>query len=93
MSAVSMHGGLERPMSDTIKMKPELQWRPQDAGGARVLGHLPGNTAKREWKKPKRKKYSTVNPAERSWSYEKCLDIRNLDAEFGACPAGFQSLV
>ena len=37
-------------------------------------------------------KYVTVNKTERSWRPEEHFDIRHGDdAEFGVCPAGFQS--
>lgn len=29
------------PLCDVVKVKPKLQWRPQDAGDAKVVGHLP----------------------------------------------------
>lgn len=36
-----MYGGLERPMNETMNVKPGLDWKPQDAGDAKLW-----NTAK-----------------------------------------------
>ena len=38
MAGVSQPGGLERPLYETVKVKPGLPWRLQDVGDARVMG-------------------------------------------------------
>ena len=88
MSGVACHGGPERPLCEAVKMKPGLPWRPQDIGDARVMWYLPRRAANRVWNQPKRETHVAVNKAERSWGSE---DIRHGDADFGVCPAGFQS--
>ena len=78
-------------MCEAVKLKPGLPWRTQDVRDARVVGYLPRRAANREWNQPKRKKCAAVSKAELSWRSEEHLDIRHGDAEFGVCPAGFQS--
>jgi hypothetical protein len=34
---VFFRGGLERPLCETVKVKPGLPWRPQDVVDARVI--------------------------------------------------------
>jgi hypothetical protein len=41
VSEVSLHGGPEGPLFETVKVKPGLPWRPQDVGDARVMVYLP----------------------------------------------------
>ena len=43
---VFLHGGLERPLHGSVKVKLVLCWRPQDVGNARVVGYVPRKTAK-----------------------------------------------
>jgi hypothetical protein len=74
-----------------VKVKPGLPWRPQDVGDASTVRYLLRKTANREWNQPKRKKCVPVNKDERSWRSEEHFDISYGDAEFGVCPAGFQS--
>ena len=50
-----------------------------------------GELLTRAWNQPKRKKCAAVSNAGRSWRSEEHFDIRRGDAEFGVCPAGFQS--
>ena len=90
MLGVSMHRGLERPLHGSVKVKPGLPWRLKDVGDAIVLGYLlkKPNTG---FNRPKEKKYIVVNKAERTWRSEECFGIRDEDAEFGVCPACFQS--
>ena len=40
MLGVSLHGGQERPLNESVKVKPGLPWRPQDVRDARALGYL-----------------------------------------------------
>ena len=39
VAGLSLHGGLERPLCEVVKVKPGLSWRPQDVGDARDVGH------------------------------------------------------
>ena len=54
VSGVSLHAGLQRPLCETLKVKPGWPQRPQDVGDARVEGCLPRRAADREWNHPKR---------------------------------------
>lgn len=38
-------GVTERPLCEAEKMKPKLQWQPQDAGNTRTTGWSLGETA------------------------------------------------
>ena len=40
VSRVALNGGLERPFCEAVKVKPELPWRSQDAGDARIVGYI-----------------------------------------------------
>lgn len=35
-----LQGSSERPLWESVKMKPKLQWRPQDVGDAGTMGNL-----------------------------------------------------
>ena len=48
VSGVSLNGGPERPLCETVKVKAVLPWRPQDVGDARTVGYLPRKAANRE---------------------------------------------
>ena len=74
-----------------MKVNSGLTWRLQDVRDVRAVGYLLRKAANREWKQSKRKKYVSVNKAERSWRSEEHFDIRHGDAEFGVCPARFWS--
>ena len=88
-SGMSLHGGLYGPLSEAVKVKPGLGWKPQDAGNARVLGYLPRKATDREWNQTKTKKCTVVNNTEKSWRREEHFDTRYRDAESGVCQAGF----
>ena len=68
---VTLNGGLERPLCETVKLKPGLLWRPQDVGDAKAVGDLSRRAADREWNQPSSKKCVAVSKAERSWRSEK----------------------
>jgi hypothetical protein len=40
MSGVSLHGGPEWPLCETVKVRPGLPWQPQEVRDARVIGYL-----------------------------------------------------
>ena len=63
-------------MSEALKVKSGLPWRPQDVRDARAVGYLLRRAATREWNQLKREKCAAITPAERSWSSEECFDIR-----------------
>lgn len=42
VSGVSLHGGLERPLCNAMKVKPGLPWRPQNVGDDRAVGYFQG---------------------------------------------------
>lgn len=54
MSTLSLHGVLERPLSELVKVKSRLHSRTQDVGDVRVMGYLPREVANRNWNQPKR---------------------------------------
>lgn len=66
VSGMSLHGDTERLLCKAVKVNPGLCWRLQDAGDARVMGHLPRTAAKMVWNQPKREKEVAVIKAERS---------------------------
>lgn len=48
--------GLERPLHEAFKVKPDLPRRPQDARVARSMGYLLRRAASKEKNQPKRDK-------------------------------------
>jgi hypothetical protein len=46
---VSLCGGTERPLCDTVKDKPGLLWTPQDVRDARAMEYMMGRPADKEW--------------------------------------------
>jgi hypothetical protein len=48
VSGVFLHGGLERPLCEIVKMKFRLPWSPQNFEDARAVGYLPRRAANRE---------------------------------------------
>ena len=87
-----LHGGPERPLHEAVKVKSGLCWRPQEIADARVMGCLPRRIASRIWNQPReRERDVEINKAEGTWRPEEHFDIRHGDAEFGVCPASFQS--
>ena len=82
VAGMSLCGGLERPVCESVKVKPGLPWRPQDVGKARAAEYLPRRAANREWNQPRRKKCVVVNKVERNWRSEKHFDVRYGDAKF-----------
>jgi hypothetical protein len=72
-----------------MKVNSGLTWRLQDVRDVRDVGYLLRKAANREWKQSKRKKYVSVNKAERSWRSEEHLDIRHENAKLGVLPANF----
>lgn len=54
--SLSLHGRLERPLSEAVKVKPGFLWRPQYVRNSRALGYLPGRASNREWSQPKEEK-------------------------------------
>lgn len=63
MLGVSLHGGQERLSCEAVKVKPELYWRPQDFGDAKVMQYQSWRAAYRVWDQPKRRKCVAVNKA------------------------------
>ena len=61
MSAVSVHGDLERTLCEVVKLKPGLPWIHQGAGDAQVMGYLIKEATNGEGDPPKRKKCVAVN--------------------------------
>ena len=53
------------------------------------MRYLLKKVANREWNQPKN--FVAVNKDKKNWRSEAHFDIRHGDAEFGVCPAGFQS--
>jgi hypothetical protein len=46
---VSVHGGLEKPLCETLSIKPGFHWRPQDVGNAKREKYVAVNKAERIW--------------------------------------------
>lgn len=88
VSGKSLHGHLERPLWEALKVKPGLCWRPQDVGDARAMGYLPSRAADWGWNPPKRENCVAVNKAGADWSSEEPFDVGHGDAERGIRPAG-----
>lgn len=72
----------ERPLCETVKVKPGLPWRTQDIGDARVVEYPLRKAANRQLTQPKRKKYVAANKAENSWRSADGFDIRYGHAEW-----------
>jgi hypothetical protein len=53
VSEVSLHGGLERPLCEDIKVKPRLPWRPQDVRNVKAMEYLMKKHANRKWNQPR----------------------------------------
>lgn len=51
---VSLNWGPKRPLSEAVKMKSRLCWRPSDTGNATVVGYLLRDTADQLWNESKR---------------------------------------
>jgi hypothetical protein len=88
---VTLHGGLQRPLHEVVKVKLGLPWRHQDVGNSRAMGSLPRRVVNREWNQPKIKKCGSIIKAERSWRSEKHFDTRHRDAELRVCPTDIWS--
>jgi len=86
----TQRGHCEVSQREAVKVKPVLPWRSQDGIDARAVGYLLRNADHREWNRPKRKKCVGVHELKGDGDL-KCLDIRHGVAEFGVCPAGFQT--
>lgn len=61
VSVEFLNRGLERILHETMKVKPGLLCKPQDAGYVRALEYLPREAAKMECSQSKTKKYVAVN--------------------------------
>lgn len=57
MAEESLHGGLEKPLCEAVKLKPRW-WRCQSHG---ILGNE--NCREKEWNQPKKEKYAAVSKA------------------------------
>ena len=56
VSGVSMNGGPERPLCETVKLKPILPQRSQDVRNIKDMAYVLRKAANREWNQHKRKK-------------------------------------
>ena len=70
VSGVSLHGGLERPSCEAVKLEPALPWRPQDVRDGRAAEWLPRETTNKTWSQPERRKCVAVNKYKRKWRSE-----------------------
>lgn len=50
----SLQTAPERAMQEAVRVKPQLQQRPQDVGDDRNMEHLPRKAIGNEWNQPKR---------------------------------------
>lgn len=77
---VPLHGSLEKPLYQSVKVRLKLYWRLQDVGVARAMAM----SAVREWEQPTRE-------SQQSWTVEpsKLFDSRHGVRGFGVYPAGF----
>ena len=82
---MSVHGGLEMPLCEAMKVNTGLPWRTPRGERCTTIGYLLRKAANRE------KKCVVVNKAERSWRSDEHFDIRHRGAEFGEFLAGFTS--
>ena len=71
MSEVSLNRGIvERPLCNSVKLKPGMSWRTKNVRDARAVECPLKRDANREWKQPKRKKHVAVNKAECNWRFQ-----------------------
>jgi hypothetical protein len=49
-----MQKASQRAMCGDVRVKPKIQWRPQDEGDTRNMECLPRKAAGNEWSQPKR---------------------------------------
>jgi hypothetical protein len=61
---------LSIPDTDQEAVTLKLPWRPQDVQDTRALGYLLRKAAIREWNKPSRKKFLSVNKDEKKKELE-----------------------
>lgn len=57
----SLRGGSERPLFEVVRVKPGLQWRAHDVGGAKAVGYLLTMAVYEEWNQPKREKCAAAS--------------------------------
>lgn len=70
-----LHGHLERPLCEAMKVTPGFYWRPQDVGDTRAVVHLPGRATGWVWNQAKREKFVALSNAGRRWGSEECFDV------------------
>lgn len=73
---MSPHGGPERPLCGTVKVKSGIYERPQDTGDICQEIYRLG------WHQLKREKGVAINKAVRSWRSEEHFNTGHRDAEF-----------
>jgi hypothetical protein len=50
-----------------VKIKPGLDWRPQDVGDTKTLNYPLRRVADQVWNQPKKEKCASVKKTKRSW--------------------------
>ena len=76
------------PDIETRRCQVEVALGLQDVRDVRAMDYLLRKAATREWNQPQREEFVAVNKDEKG---VEIFDIRQGDAEFGVCPAGFLS--
>jgi hypothetical protein len=63
MPELPLHGVIERPLQEAMKVEPGFSWRPQGVGNTRVVRYPPKGATNREWNHPRREKCVPVSQA------------------------------
>lgn len=83
----SLHGVLEKPLHEAMKVQPGLQQNPQDVRDAKALGYLPRRAANRVNRPMKKRKCVVVSKAGGSGRQEEPFNkpfiLKHSDMEFG----------
>lgn len=88
--ARSLHESPEKSFCNFRKVKPRMQWSPQDTGKAQTMRHLPRKAAYREWSKTMTEIYSAIGKSQGA-GHLSPLNTGHGAAGFGVCPYGVQS--
>jgi hypothetical protein len=96
----SLQTAAERVMCEFVRVKPNLQWKPQDVEDDRNVKHLPSKVAGTEWSQVRREATWTSSSKVIGLGLPKHLGAHimtphaldaNLEATgFSVCPAGYQ---
>ena len=76
MAGKHLQRGLDRPLYEIVKVKPELSWSPQHSEDVQLGRYLPRKAADWVVNQSKREKYVVVNKAEKLLDIWRVFDIK-----------------